>query len=129
MSSRVPESMELANAVVKGVKKKINSLLSQRIQNATNSVKSGSGTEDIYQPQLWYIQLLMFLKDHEIPKASVSTSNPDCSEEFSHDGSQEDDESSINVEANSVDSISNMQSPELLLHLPYHQANEQAVKK
>jgi hypothetical protein len=34
-------------------------------------MKSGTGTEEVYKPQLWYFGLLSFLIDHEIPTESV----------------------------------------------------------
>lgn len=73
------------DAVLEDVKKKINSLTScfcKEYKKTMNSVKSGAGTEEIYQPQLWYYDLLMFLKDHEIPKYSVGTRNPDFLDDF-----------------------------------------------
>lgn len=74
------------DAETEDVKKKINSLRScfrKEYKKVMDCVRSGMGTDELYQPQLWYFESLMFLKDHEVPKASKSTSNPDFLEELS----------------------------------------------
>lgn len=40
-------------------------------------MKSGAGTDDIYKPNLWYFDSLMFLKDHEMPRSSISSDCPE----------------------------------------------------
>lgn len=40
-------------------------------------MKSGAGLDDIYKPRLWYFDSLMFSKDHEIPKSSIGSDNPE----------------------------------------------------
>nr|XP_022904816.1 uncharacterized protein LOC111416925 [Onthophagus taurus]XP_022910276.1 uncharacterized protein LOC111421364 [Onthophagus taurus] len=62
------------------VKKKINSMRScfrKEYKKVIESKKSGAGSEDIYTPSLWYFDLLMFLKDHEVPRNSIATDDPD----------------------------------------------------
>ncbi|XP_071054690.1 uncharacterized protein [Onthophagus taurus] len=62
------------------VKKKINSMRScfrKEYKMVIESKKSGAGSEDIYTPSLWYFDLLMFLKDHEVPRNSIATDDPD----------------------------------------------------
>lgn len=36
-------------------------------------MESGSGTEAVYKPQLWYFGMLQFLSDDEIPTESVDS--------------------------------------------------------
>jgi len=40
-------------------------------------MKSGAGTDDIYKPNLWYFDSLMFLKDHEMPRSSIGSDCPE----------------------------------------------------
>lgn len=37
------------------------------------SLKSGSGTEDVHKPNLWYFDLLLFLNDQETPRQGRDT--------------------------------------------------------
>lgn len=51
--------------------KKINSLRTcfrKELKKYNNSLKSGSGTEEIQKPNLWYFDLLLFLSDQETPR-------------------------------------------------------------
>ncbi|XP_074040986.1 uncharacterized protein [Leptinotarsa decemlineata] len=52
------------------VVKKIQSLkgsFRKELKKVMNSHRSGSGTDDIYKPNLWYYDLLLFTKDQETP--------------------------------------------------------------
>lgn len=54
--------------------KKINSLRTcfrKELKKYKNSLTSGSGTEDIHKPNLWYFDLLLFLSDQETPRQDV----------------------------------------------------------
>ncbi|KAL3290038.1 hypothetical protein HHI36_023410 [Cryptolaemus montrouzieri] len=37
-----------------------------------NSKRSGTGTEDVYEPTLWYYELLQFIADQETPRPTKS---------------------------------------------------------
>lgn len=55
--------------------KKINSLRSsyrKEKKKITDSLKSGSGAEDIYNTTLWYYDLFKFLDDQETARQPVS---------------------------------------------------------
>lgn len=39
------------------------------------SRRSGTSTDDIYTPNLWYFDTLLFLKDQEVPINSVGNDN------------------------------------------------------
>ena len=56
--------------------RKINSLRAsfrKEFKNVQASYKSGACTDDIYKPNLWYYEKLLFLKDQEMPGRSRST--------------------------------------------------------
>jgi hypothetical protein len=62
------------------VVKKINNIRSnyrKELKKVKASSRSGSGTEDIYQPKLWYFTLLTFLNDQEEPRSSRSNIESD----------------------------------------------------
>jgi len=66
------------------VKKKINGYRTnfrKELKKVMDSEKSGAGTEEIYQPTLWYFDALAFLNDQEIPAKSRSTLDSGNSEE------------------------------------------------
>lgn len=42
--------------------------------------KSGSGSEDMYEPKLWYFPLMTFLNDQDIPRPSRSNLDTDNDE-------------------------------------------------
>ena len=55
------------------VKKKMNSLRTnfrKELKKVMDSKKSGAGSEDVYEPTLWYYNALLFLIDQEQPSAS-----------------------------------------------------------
>jgi hypothetical protein len=61
-------------ADIKFVKNKIQSLRNsfrKEMRKVHSSRRSGAGTDNIYEPTLWYYKLLMFTKDQEIPDDSV----------------------------------------------------------
>lgn len=61
------------------VKKKLNSMRScfrKEFKKVQESKSSGTGSENVYTPTLWYFDLLMFLKDQEMPRPSVGTDDP-----------------------------------------------------
>lgn len=56
--------------------KKINSMRTcfrKELKKYTTSLKTGSGTEDVYKPNLWYFDLLLFLNDQETPRQGRDT--------------------------------------------------------
>lgn len=69
------------------VKTKINSLRSgfrRETKKIVESKRSGAGQDDIYIPHLWYYDLLLFLKDQDMPRSSVSNvPNDDLGNEHS----------------------------------------------
>ncbi len=65
------------------VKKKINSYRTnyrKELKKVQDSERSGAGTEQLYEPTLWYFQALAFLNDQEMPAKSRSTLTADDSE-------------------------------------------------
>lgn len=63
------------NATKETVVKKINTIrgcFRKEHKKVQNSLKSGSGTEDIYHPSLWYYHLLVFVTEQDMPRNSVS---------------------------------------------------------
>ncbi|MCL4130342.1 UNVERIFIED_CONTAM: hypothetical protein GTU68_064100 [Idotea baltica] len=65
-----------ANATRELVTKKINNMRSsfrKECKKVSSSMKSGAGSDDVYIPNLWYYDLLVFLKNQEIPRTSVSS--------------------------------------------------------
>lgn len=68
------------NASKETVIKKINTIrgcFRKEHKKVIASLKSGAGEEDVYQPNLWYYKLLLFLQDHEIPRNSRSNIEED----------------------------------------------------
>ncbi|KAL4720622.1 hypothetical protein ACJJTC_015250, partial [Scirpophaga incertulas] len=62
------------------VKKKFNSLRTnyrKELKKHLQSMKSGSGTDDIYQPTLWYFNEMSFLRDQETASDSQSSMDMD----------------------------------------------------
>lgn len=58
------------------VKKKFNSLRTnyrKELKKHLQSMKSGSGTDDIYHPTLWYFNEMSFLQDQETASDSQSS--------------------------------------------------------
>lgn len=67
------------DADVDVVKRKLNSMRScfrKEFKKVQDLKKTGTGSEEVYVPTLWYFDLLMFLKDQEIPRSSVGTDDP-----------------------------------------------------
>lgn len=64
------------DATIDEVKRKINSIRTswrkEEHKRVLCSKKSGTATEDIYEPNLWYYDLLIFLYYQETPKPSTS---------------------------------------------------------
>ncbi|KAF5274537.1 hypothetical protein FQA39_LY07149 [Lamprigera yunnana] len=55
------------------------------------SMKSGAGTDNVYSPKLWYLNLFNLLGDHHVPSTSLSNlDDEDGSEmdEVQYDGTQ-----------------------------------------
>ena len=54
---------------------KINNLkgaFKKELKKLESSKLSGAGTDDVYEPKLWYFHHLMFLQDQETPRTGVS---------------------------------------------------------
>lgn len=63
------------NSTVVDVKSKINALRTswrREHKKVLDSIRSGAGTEDIYEPSLWYYKQLQFIADQETPRPSIS---------------------------------------------------------
>lgn len=63
------------NATKETVKTKINTLrggFRREMKKVLNTKRSGAGTDEVYVPTLWYYDLLLFVKDQEIPRKSVT---------------------------------------------------------
>ena len=57
-------------------------------------MRSGRGSDDIYLPNLWYFDLLMFIKDQEQPTSSISNIRSPSSvltEDISNDHNDSED--------------------------------------
>lgn len=66
----------LPNAEEKCVKAKIDSMRAsfrRELKKVTSSKSTGKGLDDIYQPSLWYYDLLMFTTDQETARKGVSS--------------------------------------------------------
>lgn len=69
------------SADISKVQKKINNLRTvfrKELKKVESSHASGSGTDNIYVPKLWYYEKLMFLKDQEQPYGATSSSMDNC---------------------------------------------------
>lgn len=63
------------SAIVADVKSKINSLRTcykREKKKVEDSLKSGSGTDEVYNPKLWYYGLMSFIDDQDEPRKSFS---------------------------------------------------------
>lgn len=70
MKERIP------NATKDTVTKKVNSFRTsyrRELKKVLKSEKSGSGSEDIYIPSLWFYGHLSFLRDQDIQTEGIST--------------------------------------------------------
>lgn len=68
------------SATVDDVKRKINSLRScfrKEFRRVAQSKAKASETDTIYKPSLWYYDLLLFLKDQEVPQAIIINDDED----------------------------------------------------
>lgn len=77
-----------ADADLKYVRKKIDSLRAgfrREMKEKQKSKKTGTGTDDMYEPILWYFEELLFLKDQEESRRGTSSTNDQQS------GSEEED--------------------------------------
>ncbi|XP_050314918.1 uncharacterized protein LOC126749264 [Anthonomus grandis grandis] len=74
-------------ATVDTVKNKINNLRSsfrKELKKVNKSKKSGSGSEQVYVPKLWYFKLLMFTSDQETSLKPISNDS-----DYKHDTEEE----------------------------------------
>lgn len=68
------------NANIGWVKTRIKNLRTvfrKELKKVESSKKSGSGTEDVYIPKLWYFNLLIFTTNQETPRKSISSIQED----------------------------------------------------
>jgi len=82
------------NATKKTVKSKINSIrgsFRREMKKIEESKRSGAGTDELYVTHLWYYDLLLFCKDQEVPRKSVSNIEDRVSEQRS-DRENDDEE-------------------------------------
>ena len=69
-----------SSATKSSVVKKINNLRSsyrKELKKVKDSMKSGTGADEVYEPKLWYYKLLSFLDDQDIPRNSRSNVDSD----------------------------------------------------
>lgn len=52
----------------------------KELKKLKETIKSGSGEEEIYKPSLWYFDLLLFTKDQEEPTESLNNMGSDADE-------------------------------------------------
>ncbi|XP_073963024.1 uncharacterized protein [Choristoneura fumiferana] len=99
------------DATIENVKKKINSLRAgfrKEHKKVQDSKKTGSGTDQVYVPKLWYYSQLEFLKDQG--QGEQSTDNIDSSEQETAN----DNENTFDAEHSENDTqstICNVSSP------------------
>lgn len=75
------------NASIDTVKKKINNIRSafrKEHKKVLKSKRSGSSTEEIYEPTLWYYKLLLFTASQEEPRQSVSNEDDFTDDDVDH---------------------------------------------
>lgn len=68
------------SASIDTVKNKLNNLRSsfrKELKKVNKSKKSGTGSEDVYTPTLWYFKLLLFTSDQEEALQPISNDNDD----------------------------------------------------
>ncbi|KAK5648277.1 hypothetical protein RI129_003169 [Pyrocoelia pectoralis] len=64
------------SATTEDVKNKFNSLRTnfrKELKKIKHSMKSGAGTEEVYESTLWYFDAMTFLVDQETPSSSINT--------------------------------------------------------
>ena len=69
-----------SSATKSSVVKNINNLRSsyrKEFKKVKDSMKSGTGADEVYEPKLWYYKLLSFLDDQDIPQNSRSNVDSD----------------------------------------------------
>ncbi|XP_050304136.1 uncharacterized protein LOC126741649 [Anthonomus grandis grandis] len=75
--------------------KKINSLKTayrRELKKVINLERSGAGEEDVYVPHLWYFDLLIFIRDQEIPRKTQTNVEDEDEESELHQFTAERDE-------------------------------------
>ena len=77
----------------------------KEMRKVESSKTTGSGSDDIYEPNLWYFNLLLFTKDQEMP------SNSQESEMFVEREESNDEASNISVENEEIEEQYNTQVP------------------
>ncbi|XP_031328990.1 uncharacterized protein LOC116160017 [Photinus pyralis] len=102
----IPQSRDI-------VQKKIQSLRStfrKEYKKVENSIRSGRGSDEVYTPNLWYFDLLMFIKDQEQPAQSVSNVPSPSTASTSGDREEgDDDDDAAILEDNESEIISETQ--------------------
>jgi len=77
----VEKLKEIDSSATKSVVvKKINNLRSsyrKELKKIKESTRTGSGADDVYQPKLWYYNMLSFLDDQDTPRNSRSNIESD----------------------------------------------------
>lgn len=77
------------------VVKKIQSLrgsFRKELKKISDSKRTGTSIDDIYVPSLWYFELLMFTRDHELPSSSISNLTDTEATEVGEDERDADEE-------------------------------------
>ncbi|CAH1998879.1 unnamed protein product [Acanthoscelides obtectus] len=108
---------------------KINSLrggFRREYKKVVNSKRNGSGSDDIYIPSLWYYDLLLFLRDQDIPRQSTlnvpgdndmhdselfETYNEETGSFAETEKEQEDNPRNLNIDSTENESGNSVHSP------------------
>lgn len=98
------------------VVKKIQSLrgsFRKELKKVESSKRSGSSTDDVYVPSLWYFDLLLFTKDQELPTASISNiPNTEDNQILEEDDLEQDQEASVGFSEELVSTPGNKENIE-----------------
>ena len=117
------------------VKKKIQSLRStfrKELKKVKRSMRSGRGSDDIYLPNLWYFDLLMFIKDQEQPTSSISNIRSPSSvltEDISNDHNDSEDNNSDGEREKDAESQDPESQESTNMHESLDQCLDSLVKK
>lgn len=86
------------NATKKTVTAKINSIrgsFRREMKKIEDSKRSGMGADELYVTHLWYYDLLLFTKDQEIPRKSVTNLDENRGNESGSEQEAAEDESEV----------------------------------
>ncbi|KAJ8970708.1 hypothetical protein NQ314_001055 [Rhamnusium bicolor] len=100
-----------SNATQETVRNKINNLRSafrKEFKRIKSSKKTGSSTDDVYAPNLWYYDLLLFTAHQEEPRNTVSSNKSDDDENTQSENDFVDESlSAMSPLSETVDAVAN----------------------